>query len=83
MHLPFRRGSRKFQKRNQISPTGDLDNVALEFSHQRLAIRQGRLEPLALSALGHENVVNGRAAASREEKFDLSAGIAWVGDILK
>ena len=47
-----------------------------------MAIRQARLEPLALTASGHERMVNGWAAASGEEKFDLPAGIARFGDIL-
>ena len=47
-----------------------------------MAIRQARLEPLALSASGHERMVNGRAAASGEKKIDLSATIARFGDIL-
>ena len=48
-----------------------------------MAIRDARLEPLASSASGHERMVNGWSAASGEERFDLSAGIAWFGDILK
>ena len=48
-----------------------------------MGIRPARLEPLALSASGHERMVNGRAAASGEKRIDLSAGIAWFGDILK
>jgi hypothetical protein len=48
-----------------------------------MGIRPARLEPLALSACGHERMVNGRAAACGEEKFDLSEGIARFGDILK
>jgi hypothetical protein len=32
-----------------------------------MAIRQARLEPLALSASGHERMVNGWAATSGEE----------------
>jgi hypothetical protein len=48
-----------------------------------MAIRQARLEPLALSASGHESMVNGRAAASGEKKFDLSEAVARFGDILK
>jgi hypothetical protein len=47
-----------------------------------MAIRQAGLEPLALSASGHERMVNGRAAASGEEKFDLPEAIARFGDIL-
>jgi hypothetical protein len=46
------------------------------------AIRQARLEPLALSASGHESMVNGRVAACGEKKFDLSDAIARFGDIL-
>ncbi len=38
---------------------------------------------LALSASGHERMVNGWAAASGEERFDFSAGIARFGDIMK
>ena len=47
-----------------------------------MAIRQARLEPLALSASGHERRFNGWAAASGEKRFNFSAGIAWFGDIL-
>ena len=47
-----------------------------------MAIRQARLEPLALSVTGHERVANGCAAASGEEKFDLPEAIARFGDIL-
>jgi len=35
-----------------------------------MAIRQARLEPLALSASGHERMFNGWAAASGEESVD-------------
>jgi len=35
-----------------------------------MAIRQARVEPLALSASGHEGVVNGWAAASGKESVD-------------
>ena len=48
-----------------------------------MAIRQARLKPLALSASGHERMVNGPTAASREKRIDFSAEIAWFGDILK
>ena len=47
-----------------------------------MAIRQARLEPLALSASGHEGMVNGWAAASGEKRIDLSEEIAWIGDIM-
>ncbi len=47
-----------------------------------MAIRQARLEPLALSASGHERMVNVRAAASGGKRIDFSAGIAWFGNIL-
>jgi len=46
------------------------------------ADRQARLEPLALSASGHERMVNGRAAASGEKRIDLSEEIAWFGNML-
>jgi len=41
-----------------------------------MAIRHARLEPLALSASGHERMFNGRAAASEEKRIDLSKEIA-------
>ena len=42
----------------------------------------GRLEPLALSVSGLERMVKGPTAASKEQRIDFSAGIAWFGDIL-
>jgi len=45
-----------------------------------MAIRPARLEPLALSASGHEGAVNGRAAASGEKRIELSEEIAWFGN---
>jgi hypothetical protein len=50
---------------------------------QPLAIRQACLVPLALSVPSHERKVNGSGAASGEEKFDLTEGIARFGDILE
>jgi len=47
-----------------------------------MAIRQARLEPLALSVSGRERMFNGWAAASGEKRIDFFAGIAWFGDIL-
>jgi len=47
----------------------------------RLALRQERLEPLALSASGHERMVYGWAAASGEKRIDF-VYIACFGDIL-
>ena len=47
-----------------------------------MAIRQARLEPLALSVSGRERMFNGWAAASGEKRIDFSAGVAWFGDIL-
>jgi hypothetical protein len=47
-----------------------------------MAIRPARLDPLALSASGHETVVNDRAAASGEKRMDLSEEIAWFGNTL-
>jgi len=37
---------------------------------------------LALSASGHERMVKGPTAASKEQRIDFSAGIAWFVDIL-
>jgi hypothetical protein len=36
-----------------------------------------------LSVSGRERMFNGWAAASGAKRIDLSAGIAWFGDILK
>ncbi len=47
-----------------------------------MAIRPARLDPLALSASGHERVVNDRVAASGEKRMDLSEEIAWFGNTL-
>ena len=47
-----------------------------------MAIRQARLEPLALSVSGRERMFNGWAAASEEKRTDFSARVAWFGDIL-
>jgi hypothetical protein len=47
-----------------------------------MAIRPARLEPLVLSASGHERMVDVRATASGEKRIDLSEEIAWFGDIL-
>ena len=47
-----------------------------------MAIRQARLERLALSASSHERMVKGPMAASKEQRIDFSAGIAWFGDRL-
>jgi len=47
-----------------------------------MAIRAARLEPLALSAPGHERMVNDGAAASGEKRMDLSEEITWFGNIL-
>ena len=47
-----------------------------------MAIRQARLEPLALSVSDRDRTFNGWAAASGEKRIDFSAGIAWFGDIL-
>jgi len=48
-----------------------------------MGIRPARLEALALSASGHEGMVNGRAAASGEKRIDLSEGTAWFGNMLR
>ena len=47
-----------------------------------MAIRQARLEPLALCVSGPERMFNGWTAASGEKRIDFSAGVAWFGDIL-
>jgi hypothetical protein len=47
-----------------------------------MAIRQARLEPLALSVSGRERMLNGWAAASGKKRIDLSEEIAWFRDIL-
>jgi hypothetical protein len=47
-----------------------------------MAIRQARLEPLALIVAGRERMFNSWAAASEEKRIDFSAGAAWFGDIL-
>src|SRR5271157_2242799 len=46
-------------------------NARKEQALRLMAIRQARLEPLALSASSHERIVNGRSAASGEESIDL------------
>src|SRR5271157_2402731 len=48
-----------------------------------MAIRQARLEPLALSVSGRERMFNGWAAAGGEKRIDFSAGVARFGAILK
>src|SRR5271157_399407 len=47
-----------------------------------MAIWQPGLEPLALSASGHDGVANGCAAASGKKRIDLSAAVSRFGDIL-
>ena len=47
-----------------------------------MAIRQACLGRLALSASGHERMVKGPTAASKEQRIDFSARIARFGDIL-
>ena len=53
-----------------------------EGRHSLEAIRQALLELAALSASGHERMVNGSAAASGEKRMDLSEEIAWFSNIL-
>src|SRR5271165_6756526 len=62
--------------------SGKSGRASREQALHRMAIRQARLERLALSASGHERMVKGPTAASKEERIDFSAGIAWFGDIL-
>ena len=47
-----------------------------------MAIRQVRLEPLALSASCHERNGQQSGGGEREKRIDLSEEIAWFGDIL-
>jgi len=42
----------------------------------------GHFRALALSASGHERMVNGRVASSGLKRMDLSEEIAWFGNIL-
>jgi len=62
--------------------TGKSGRASREQALRRMAVRQARLERLALSALGHERMVKSPKAASREERFGFFAGIALFGDIL-
>src|SRR5208337_4999252 len=57
-------------------------NSGRELALRLMAIRQARLEPLALSVYGRERMFNGWAAASEEKRIDFSARVAWFGDIL-
>ncbi len=59
--------------------SGKSGRASREQALRRMAIRQARLEPLALSASGHERMVKGPTAASKEQRIDFSAGIAWFG----
>ena len=62
--------------------SGKSGRASREQALRRMAIRQARLERLALSASGHESMVKGPTAASKEQRIDFSAEIAWFGDIL-
>ncbi len=59
--------------------SGKSGRATREQALRLMAIRQARLEPLALSASGHERMINGRAAASGGERIGFSAGIACFG----
>jgi len=48
-----------------------------------MAIRQARLEPLALSGSSRERMIHGWAAASEDKRIGFSVRIARFGDILK
>ena len=50
--------------------SGKSGRARREEALRLIAIRQARLEPLALSASGHERMVNGWAAASGEKRID-------------
>jgi len=62
--------------------SGKSGRASREQALHRMAIRQARLERLALSASGHERMVKGPTAASKEQRIDFFAGIAWFGGIL-
>ena len=47
--------------------SGKSGKASREQALRRVAIRQARLEPLALSASGHRRMVNGWAAAGEEK----------------
>src|SRR5208337_3878366 len=58
-----------------------LDRIVFFVIAKILHLRLGNI-PRDQSASGHERMVNGRAAASGEEKFDLPEAIARFGDTL-
>jgi phosphohistidine phosphatase SixA len=62
--------------------SGKSGRASREQALRLMAIRQARLEPLALSVSGRKRMFNGWAAASGEKRIDFSAGVAWFGDIL-
>ena len=51
--------------------SGKSGRASREQALRRMAIRQARLEPLALSVSGRERMFNGWAAASEEKRIDL------------
>ena len=59
--------------------SGKSGRASRERALRLMAIRQARLEPLALSVSGRERMVYGPTAASEEKRIDFSAGIAWFG----
>ena len=54
----------------KLSCLGELGESGRELALRRMAIRQARLERLALSASDHERMVYGGAVASGEERSD-------------
>jgi len=55
---------------------GELGEIRERLALRLMAIRQARLEPLALSVSGRERMVNGWGAASGEKRINFSAAIA-------
>jgi len=53
--------------------SGKSGRASREQALRRMGIRQARLERLALSASGHESMVKGPTAASKEQRIDFSA----------
>jgi len=79
--LELRSGSAS-QQNPTARPTGPCLTGESGHAFRPRADRQAPLDPLALSASGHERAVNSCAMASGEKRLDFSAAIARFGDIL-
>ena len=84
---------RALPRRLRLSSGDTIPNCLGEFREIRESKQRTGIAPyshpagtlgatLALSASGHERMVKGPTAASKEQRIDFSAGIAWFGDIL-